>query len=240
MTNTFLTALPGNHTSLISSGEMLAGLEYHACHFAVESYHDRDYQSLDIQAPNGFERYVAKRKAEYLAGRYCAKMVLARLGYSQKQVPIGRDRAPVWPESIVGSITHSHGYAGCVALRKTDSQLRGVGIDAEKIMSDNRAECLYGHIVNEQEKRYLHSPNCPWHTALSIVFSAKESLFKMLYPAVQQYFDFLDAEVVHLNLSSQQLTLRLLRDLGSQANRGSRYLAQFEIVKDSVQTLAYY
>jgi 4'-phosphopantetheinyl transferase EntD len=35
------------------------------------------------------------------------------LGLPERPIPMGRDRAPVWPEGVVGSISHSDAF--CLA-----------------------------------------------------------------------------------------------------------------------------
>ena len=240
MIDTFLQPQPVDHLSAMLSEEPLAHVEIHACGFSIDHYHDELYTLCNIEPAPGFERFVTKRKAEFLAGRYCARTVLTRLGHGDTQVPIGENRAPVWPAGILAAITHSHEYACCVAVDAKNSSLRGIGIDAEKIMPAHRADRLYTHIVSETEKHFLQSLPCPWPTTLSLVFSAKESLFKTLYPAVQQYFDFLHAEVIDIDFDIGHMTLRLLKDLTADIRSGSLYPARFVIGEDRVETLVYY
>ena len=240
MAETFLQLLPPDRTTTIQTEAQLNQVEYQACIFLIDRYHDELYSSFNITPAEGFERFVAKRKAEFLAGRYCASTVLTRLGHGNTQIPIGASRAPVWPDGILGSITHSHEYACCVAVSTASSSLRGIGIDAEKIMAPHRADRLYSHIVSEAEKHFLQSLPCPWPTVLSLVFSAKESLFKTLYPAVRQYFDFLHAEVINIDFTTQSMTLKLLKDLTADIRCNSQYPARFEIGEDRVETLIYY
>jgi len=45
-----------------------------------------------------------KRLADFSTGRYCAIKALEQLGIQDAIIPIGEDRAPIWPEGIVGSI----------------------------------------------------------------------------------------------------------------------------------------
>ncbi|MGL6523541.1 4'-phosphopantetheinyl transferase superfamily protein, partial [Aeromonas dhakensis] len=52
---------------------------------------------------------------------------------------------------------------------------------------------------------------CSRAEALTLIFSAKESLFKALYPRVGRYFDFLDAR--WLAMTEQTLTLELVDSL---------------------------
>ena len=56
--------------------------------------------------------------------------------------------------------------------------------------------------------------------SFTVVFSAKEALFKALYPVVGRYFDFLDVEISAINVSKCELEMRLLIDLSPQLLRG--------------------
>ena len=50
------------------------------------------------------------RRRDFAAGRHCARRALARLVGSPEPILSGPDREPVWPQGIVGSITHCDGY----------------------------------------------------------------------------------------------------------------------------------
>jgi len=77
-------------------------------------------------------RGVAKRQAEYLAGRLCAREALRRVT-GQASVPaVGEDRAPQWPRGVVGSITHGDNWAA--ALVAPDHQWRALGLDVERLL----------------------------------------------------------------------------------------------------------
>ena len=52
-------------------------------------------------------------------------------------------------------------------------------------------------------------PHHPLFNSISLTFSAKESLFKALYPLVLRHFYFQDAEVLDVD-DSGRLRLRLL------------------------------
>ena len=87
-------------------------------------------------------RGVAKRQAEYLAGRLCAREAPHQL-CGQALVP-GRDEdgVPLWPAGTVGSITHGAGRAAAMVALARD--WRGLGIDLEKHLSTERAARLAG------------------------------------------------------------------------------------------------
>ena len=72
---------------------------------------------------------VPERAAEFAAGRQCARRALAELGIMNFALVAGADRRPTWPDSIVGSITHTTGLCAAVVGRR--SHFRGLGVDSE-------------------------------------------------------------------------------------------------------------
>ncbi len=77
-----------------------------------------DFQRSAIEPPASIQRSVAKRQAEFLAGRVCARAALQQLEGLSVSPAIGEDRAPVWPVHIAGSITHSTGRAAAIVAKK--------------------------------------------------------------------------------------------------------------------------
>jgi 4'-phosphopantetheinyl transferase EntD len=138
-----------------------------------------------------------KRRRDFHAGRACARAALRRLGVWAGALPIGADRAPLWPDGIVGSITHTRGY--CAAAVAWRHDLAGIGIDAERRGAVSPA--LVARICTDTERRWLASAPPPeggrcgdW---LSLVFSAKEALFKSLHGALAgRFLDFQDARLI--------------------------------------------
>jgi 4'-phosphopantetheinyl transferase EntD len=51
-------------------------------------------------------RVEAERMRELESGRVYAKRALALIGIKEVDLPIARDRSPLWPAGIVGSLTH--------------------------------------------------------------------------------------------------------------------------------------
>src|SRR5271154_3071548 len=72
---------------------------------------------------------VLKRVQEFAAGRLCARALLAEFGIHDFPIKVADDRQPVWPETLVGSITHTAGL--CAAVVAPRSVLRAVGLDSE-------------------------------------------------------------------------------------------------------------
>jgi 4'-phosphopantetheinyl transferase EntD len=75
----------------------------------------------------------AGRTLEFKTGRAYAKLALSKLGCYPVELPVGSDKAPIWPAGVSGSITHTTGTAGghvAAAVLRTDAVGR-IGIDAE-------------------------------------------------------------------------------------------------------------
>jgi 4'-phosphopantetheinyl transferase EntD len=132
---------------------------------------------------------VEKRRRDFRAGRACARLALAALGVNDVAIPSGPRGEPLWPAGIVGSITHCPGYvAAAVTLRE---HLLALGIDTEEWGA--AGSDLESFICTPAElDRYRDSELPCWRT---LVFSAKESLFKALYPLRHFELDFPEVEV---------------------------------------------
>lgn len=200
--------------------QTLAGVQLVSCGFAPSLLQADDFALSGIAAVNGAN----KRQAEYLAGRLCARQALLQLTGAAAVPAVGADRAPCWPAGVVGSITHGSAWAAAVVAHAGDYQ--GLGLDVESWLSHERAERLATQLLTPAELQRLAQLPEPQHAAqISLSFSLKESLFKALYPLVQQRFYFQDAEL--LSAAQGRAELQLLRDLGPEWPAGSRCQGQF-------------
>ncbi|MBF6030199.1 4'-phosphopantetheinyl transferase superfamily protein [Pseudomonas sp. P115] len=186
-----------------------------------------DFQRCAVPPPASIQRSVAKRQAEFLAGRLCARAALQQLDQLDCIPAIGEDRAPVWPGHISGSITHSTGHAAAIVGHK--AQWRGLGMDLENVLSLERAERLAGEILTADEmQRLALIPREQIALLVTLTFSVKESLFKALYPIVHKRFYFEHAEVLEWS-ETGAVRLRLLTDLSSEWNHGTELAGQFAV-----------
>lgn len=213
------------------------------CQFSLAHYQDADFSRTGIMQPKEMALAVNKRKAEYLAGRYLVRWLLQKAGLPDMPVGIAHDRTPCWPVGVTGSISHSNDTAICaISYRQSVS---ATGIDVETIMPQPTATNLVPLIISEVELRFLLSVNSrpasmTFPLLLTLVFSAKESLFKALFPLVRIYFDFLDASVVNLDQQNQQFSIKLERTLNTQFTNDQVFNGQYYYSKDKVTTLIYF
>ncbi len=207
--------------------EVLPGTVLLSTRFDSQLLTGKDFSNSAIEPPPSIQRSVAKRQAEFLAGRICARAALQRLD-GQPCVPaIGEDRAPVWPAHVSGSITHSTGRAAAIVARKSDWY--GLGMDLENLLDPERAERLAGEILTPPELLRMATLAREDRALLvTLTFSVKESLFKALYPIVGQRFYFEHAEVLEWTHDGQ-VRLRLLTDLSTEWRHGRELQAQFGV-----------
>jgi len=182
--------------------------------------HDSDllatsYQRLGVWLPPEFSRAVAKRRADYIAGRYCGARALALLGLPGN-VRIARDEngSPRWPDGIVGSITHTYGFAWAAVARATD--VPSIGIDSERIMSaDTRAkierDILGKHEAGLRARGDVAQAFSP-EEYVTLVFSAKESLLKCIYPISGVLLAPQDIRIRRVDMAAQMLGAAVTAD----------------------------
>ncbi|MEO8489810.1 4'-phosphopantetheinyl transferase superfamily protein [Pseudomonas sp.] len=215
--------------------EPLPGTVFLSTRFDPALLNAGDFQRSAVPPPASIQRSVAKRQAEFLAGRLCARAALQQLDHLDCVPAIGEDRAPVWPGHISGSITHSTGHAAAIVGHK--AQWRGLGMDLENVLTLERAERLAGEILTADELQRMASvPREQIALLVTLTFSVKESLFKALYPIVLKRFYFEHAEVVEWS-ESGRVRLRLLTDLSAEWCYGKELEGQFAVDGEQLLSL---
>lgn len=211
------------------------------CHYELTAYHDGLFAELDVVFPPQLERAVPKRRAEFLAGRYVASAVLQSLNYPRFILKNGEDRAPLWPENIRGTLSHNRNTALCAAhVSESALGCHGVGIDIESLMDESQARELMPMIVNQSEQVLFERHNqSSLSLLLTLTFSAKESLFKMLYPQVGYLFGFLDAQMVMINEEQRYFILELCTDLSVELRTGMRFQGIYRLSSQDITTFIY-
>lgn len=203
--------------------------------FCAENYQHDDYSRLRILFPERLAVAGDRRRAEYLAGRYAADFLLRKLGYYDFVLHSGYDRAPCWPAGICGALAHSGNTALC-AIHTCDI-VSGIGIDVEYLISVERSALIQHAICHTGELNVL-SILQPEQRA-TLIFSAKESLFKAIYPQLGIYFGFHDAEMVSLERSSSRFVLRLRRQLSTKFWEGKLFEGHYRFESEKVITIIF-
>ena len=139
---------------------------------------------------------VPKRQTEFAAGRRAVRRALG----GAVSVPKGEDRAPKWPEGVLGTIAHDRGWAVAAVAKSVDVQ--GIGVDLTEAAP--LKEKLWPSIFNAGDM-----PEDGM--AARAGFAAKEALYKALYPSVGTFFGF---EAAHVTVGEAVFEARLTHALG--------------------------
>ena len=177
--------------------------------YCSQNLHDQEFLLLSEEHDLAESFGSQKRRDEFTLGRICAHRALSRFGLESE--PILRNsetREPCWPNSVWGSISHSAGFAAvAVGLKK---EIDGIGIDLESFSSSLDIK-ISRHVCVKSELEWLESLEIKQaRRALRIIFSAKESIFKCLYPRTKTYFSFKDAEV-YVNDDENKFSFKILK-----------------------------
>ena len=191
--------------------------------FCAAQYTDDLFEHYSVSFPSQLNRAVIKRRAEFLAGRYCAAKALMQLGITNFTVDIGPHRNPLWPSGLCGSISHCSDYAMAVVDPRPNTL--GLGIDIEELVATDAVEPVQSQIFYGEELSLLTEENKA--LVFTLVFSVKESFFKAAYPMVKKYFNF-DAVSIHaLDIKNKTITLRINTDLCPHLPQGKIILGHF-------------
>lgn len=173
---------------------------------------------------------VEKRRLEFATIRHCARLALAELGVPAGAILRGVRGAPIWPEGVVGSMTHCTGYRAAAVGRTTE--VADIGIDAE--VHGPLPEGVLGLITSETERAHLAAlasahPEVHWERLL---FSAKESVYKVWSPRTGEWLGFEEASVTFDPVTST-FTARVLVP-GPLSTLNGRFLVEDGIVVTAI------
>lgn len=184
------------------------------------------------------------RYAEFSAGRQAARRALTQLSpeLGSMSVPIGRDQEPLWPQGVLGSITHVPGLAA--AAVGLSNSWRYLGIDLAQTAGGKAQSALRAFVLDKVELSLLQrrceaigQPNLDAH--VTHVFSAKECLYKAAFPSVRCFFGFADAKLCEYEFLSSdrepevRLALEITDGLGGEFVVGSRWWIEVWHLKET-------
>jgi 4'-phosphopantetheinyl transferase EntD len=121
------------------------------------------------------------------ASRIVARELLAKYGFPHTPVPKAKSGAPIWPEGVIGSMSHDPTIAVAAVATRRDFRALGIDIEpAETLPSD-----LLDIVATPKERIRLSED--PYRGRL--LFAAKEAVYKAVYPLDQTFLDHQDVEV---------------------------------------------
>jgi 4'-phosphopantetheinyl transferase EntD len=173
---------------------------------------------------------VPKRRGEFTTVRWCAREALRALGNDPVPILTGERGAPIWPTGIVGSMTHCAGYRAAAVGRATE--VAGIGIDAE--VHGALPEGVLAMVARPAEQDHLAELASAWPGVWweRLLFSAKESVYKVWFPRTREWLGFEEAELT-FKPAEGTFTARLLRPGPFETLQG-RFLVEDTIVVTAI------
>ena len=176
---------------------------------------------------------IERRRREFTGGRIAARAALAGLGMPPEAVPMGRDRAPLWPAGLIGSISHSADV--CAAILTRRGALRALGLDVE--IDRPLPPALISVCCGERERDWLAArPAAARGRLAMLIFSAKECAYKCQYPLSGALLGYHDLEI-EIDRAAGAFAAVFATPAGPFA-KGARLLGRFGFQAGQVMTVA--
>ena len=163
------------------------------------------------------------RRTEWLATRVLSRWLTGELPSE------GASGEPVWCNGWSGSISHKAGHVALCLTRETSVTC---GVDLElcreldpgvraKIMNANEWQMCQNVFAGDYEANH----------SSTLVFAAKEAIYKALFPLVGKVFWFEAVELMNLAKHGDETTLvfRVCKDLSSEVSTGMEIRANAKI-----------
>lgn len=145
---------------------------------------------------------VPRRRGEFAAGRRAARRAMAALGHPPAAIPMGPDRAPVWPDGLVGSISHTADC--CIAVVTPTGPVAALGIDLEPDLPLETG--LWDSICTRAELEALQAcASAERGRLVRRIFAAKEAVYKAQYPLTGALIGFDAVTIDGLILAQSQI-----------------------------------
>ena len=190
----------------------------------------------DVTLPAELHEATAGRRLQFLAGRFCAMEALRRLDPRRPPTMVGRTErgTPMWPSGVVGSITHTDGFVSAAVARADEA--RSLGIDSERIVTSEQARRVSTHVSWPSELMHGREAGLDRLQSITLVFSAKEAIFKCLYPLIGAMFYYHDVRIEGVEAATRTFRARLVKTLSSEFPAGMRVEGRFDLSGSLVHT----
>jgi enterobactin synthetase component D len=176
---------------------------------------------------------VERRRVFFALGRAAARDALAELGVDSVAIGRGTAGEPLWPDGIVGAITHA-GDTG-IALVGWRTEYAGLGVDVEELARGPSARAA---------RLVCRPAEMDWAQAesgtrrLAMLFSAKEAVFKAVFPIARVWLGFADAELAWV-AERCGFDARLLKSAAASHPLGSVVRVSSTVTATQVLSTAY-
>jgi enterobactin synthetase component D len=141
-------------------------------------------------------RAVDRRRREFATGRWLAREGLRNFGLPDRPILMGRLRNPLWPQCVIGTISHDGDLCAVALRRKGIGPVRGIGMDlvslSQQVGTTDELASLF--MANAGELDSVATLNVPVDPAL-LLFSLKESVIKAMTSQLDGFIDMRAIEI---------------------------------------------
>jgi 4'-phosphopantetheinyl transferase EntD len=170
---------------------------------AFVSHFTNHFVGTECLAPNELlltEKFSKTRLSHFCTGRFAAKEALKKLGVKSSEILTGKEGEPIWPDGIVGSISHCNELVGAVV--NNDPKIRSLGLDIER--PGKIKPKMWSNYLTNNEIAFLNQvEDSEKDVYTTLYFSLKESFYKAQFPITGIKLWFTDVEIVNPNNSFQ-------------------------------------
>ncbi len=146
-----------------------------------------DEYALMPEEAGAFVASVAKVKRASGAARTVARQLLAQAGFPNHPLRKAKSGAPIWPQGVVGSMSHDSTMAVAAVAMRRDFCALGIDIEPAESLPPEVLEM----VATPRERAKLDEDPCQGR----LLFAAKEAVYKAVYPLDQLFLDHHDVEV---------------------------------------------
>lgn len=191
-----------------------------------------DCDIYPFQIPEKVRKRTVNGQREFRLGRICAQQDLTCI----KEIGINESGAPLWPGLMKGSISHSKDYV--IAVSSLSPQTLSLGIDIEQVVSDKRIEVIKRVALSSDEIDLLDSYSSDLiNDVATIMFSAKESLYKLINPLSLCYINFHEGIVKNIDFEKSHFTIELKSTKSELSHYCAEYHGTFYRIESNLVTL---
>ena len=110
----------------------------------------------------------------------------------------------MWPDGVVGSITHTGNFAAAAVAWAAD--IAALGIDSEQIIDPATARDIADICMVDEATLFKATHGRSFCEFCTFVFSAKESVFKCLFPPTRKFIEFSDVRITSVDWNREYFT----------------------------------
>jgi 4'-phosphopantetheinyl transferase EntD len=132
-----------------------------------------------------------RKQVEFALGRAAAHLALGQLGLENPgPVLRGPGGEPLWGDGIAGSITHCFPWSAAVVVDSLRPFTVGVDLETMEGMQGTDISHL---VCRDAELDWVRCGD--FRERLTMIFSAKEAIYKASFPFCRRYIDFKEVEL---------------------------------------------